>query len=129
MERIPGGDKGLTAERTDMVFADAYKECLRKTEEKKAEYTDMYRNACCGNSLCRAYTEKEARRLPAMLARDFLDLLCEAVAGSDPMTEEEQEQWADEIGLYMRYQDFLGGDREAEIEWDELPDEARFRQE
>ena len=110
-----------------MRFCDAYKTCLEKTESRKKEYEKMYAAIGQQDKFVRQAVKKDLEKLPSILARDYLDFLTEAVNGSDPFDEEEQETYSNEISLYMRYYDQLDGDAVSEIEWDELPDEARLQ--
>ncbi len=112
-----------------MGFKSVYEDVLKKTKEKKQEYTRMYESLKKQGKLVQMVAEKDLKKLPSLLARDYLDFLSDAVCDYDGFTEDEQYEYSDEIELYMKYQDALGKRSrtlEVDIEWDELPAEAKL---
>jgi len=106
-----------------MKFSERYINVLAKTAEQKNELTKMYVSAT-KDSLTAKLCEKDLKKLPLILARFYLDHLSDAFAECESLSEGEQYEFANEIDLYMKYQDILGGDKLAEIDWGELPEEA-----
>jgi len=108
-------------------FATCYAEALKKTAAKKAEYEKMYKNVVT-DKFMNQLLDKETKKLPGILAREYLDFLCEAVETCEGLTEEDFDDYRDEISLYQRYYDCLDHNgkpkRTPDIEWSELPDEA-----
>lgn len=113
-------------------FETLYKKALIKTAEKNVEYTKMYENVHNSNhpnhKLLEAICEKEIKKLPGMLARDYLDFLCEAVEECDGLTGDDFGEFDRELSMYQRYYDSLDHNGyskgEIDIEWSELPEEA-----
>lgn len=111
-------------------FKKTYKEALSKTQKKKDELSEMYFAALSSGFPVEGILQKEAARMPGILAREYLDFLAEAIDECDGLTEEDFEEFADEISLYQRYYDALDRNgnivRDIDIDWSELPKEAKL---